>query len=31
MQIINHRLCQDDGTPYTFFQNKYYPPKGNVE
>jgi N-acetylmuramoyl-L-alanine amidase len=26
MQIINHRLCHDDGTPYTFFPNKNYPP-----
>jgi len=26
MQIINHRLCHEDGTPYTFYKNtNYYP------
>jgi N-acetylmuramoyl-L-alanine amidase len=30
MQIINHQLCQDDGTPYIFFPNKNYPPNTKV-
>jgi N-acetylmuramoyl-L-alanine amidase len=30
MQIINHRLCHDDGTPYEFVKNPNYPPNTKV-
>jgi N-acetylmuramoyl-L-alanine amidase len=30
MQIINHRLCHDDGTPYEFFKNPNYPKNTKV-
>jgi N-acetylmuramoyl-L-alanine amidase len=30
MQIINHRLCHDDGTPYPFIKNTNYPPNTKV-
>ena len=26
MQILNHRLCHDDSTPYKFYKNTNYPP-----
>jgi N-acetylmuramoyl-L-alanine amidase len=26
MQIINHRLCLDNGAPYKFYENTNYPP-----
>jgi len=30
MQIINHRLCHDDGTPYKFYKNTNYPPNSKL-